>query len=544
MPKFEIFDRSQGFTLADPDITPITTYVRQNLDGTLTTTEDGTDPLVRRLDPDTGLIVPQRQIYGAIRVIPAVTAKILQLANGLQLTWPGSPSIVRYTVWVQRGGRLFYPVAFGTGTSWTDPEVSDGETVRYQVTGVDSSGVSSLIFDLTSTQQPRTYIDPVIITAPGTYHDLNINNEDPNGQAVRVKAGVQGVNIQNLRLRTRNDAIVLEAGAAANIQNVVAWARHPLVANRAKGKFLNASKPASVIAQHVSFEGFSIGLYADGQATTVCQKLLWQYWRSRNIDCRQTTSTGYAQVKQLEGHAFQVNHCFQVKEYDILDGVAIQEYQVGLVNDAGNNYVSSGLSTRKALISRNLIDGIWPFDGTADPNTALGGQSGCAFITDGDSDGTAAQNGNLEISYNLAVATSNYGYGIANGNGIEAHHNQGVTSGYLPDGVTVNRATNGGLYVSSAYAGTPNSTLSNANVHDNTMMCWNLIGSRNKPPGANNGYINNNAYDWSQVGQNGNVQTNNAYDNRAPDVALERAAHLAFVQAQSAASRAAGVTAF
>lgn len=495
-------------------------------------------PALALTESPTGLLLPFFMLSGSVN---AGATSVTQLANSLQLNWVGSVAFVLYVVYVQRGGRLFYPVAVGTGTTWTDGEVADGETVRYQVYGLEAGGASTLLLDLSKAQQPRTYLAPLTITAPGTYGG-NYSNDDPSAAAIKVNAGVQGVNIVNARLLSRNDALYLANGSAANLQNVVGWARHPLVSGRANGKFLNGAVPASVTAQHVCMEGFSYGVYIDGQRTTNVQKILLQYWRSRNNNSKQTNATGYDLLRSVPGHAFQANSCWQVPQYDVLDGEAIQEYGVGLVEDVINNFVSSGVVGRQAQITRNAIYGMWPLDGTADPNTALGTQAGCGIITDGDSDGTAIQNGNIRISYNLILAVANCGVGVANGNTIEVDHNQILVSGYLPDGFSVSKAANSGLYVSNAYSGTPNSTLNNANVHDNTSMDWNLIGSRNKNPG--NGFINNNAYDFSQVGINGNTQTNNAIDGRTADVALEVAAFLSYVKSQASAGRSAGTTAF
>ena len=62
MAKYTIFDRAQGGLVeADNALVAVTTFLRQNLDGSIMSTTDATDPLILGYDPAQGKRVPQRQ---------------------------------------------------------------------------------------------------------------------------------------------------------------------------------------------------------------------------------------------------------------------------------------------------------------------------------------------------------------------------------------------------------------------------------------------------------------------------------------------------
>jgi len=416
-------------------------------------------------------------------------AQILVNANSLTLIWPTTSAFVMYAVMRQRGGREFYLRDFvGVGT-YTDQTLPDGEAANYRVFGISNSATWTLIATLGSAQQPRTYKSPVTLSQ-GQAITGNYASADPSVPAIIIPAGVTNYSVTNARVKHAGDGILANSGSDGLISNLIGFGVHPGVANSSHGKLINAQKPAGITVEYVDSEAASFVLYVNGQSTSSVQRIVLRKWRATGMQCLKTNANGtYQLVRGAVGHAFQADHCFSVPVYDVEDGEVLTEPGVGLIEDPINNYVSSGLSTRKYNIRRLCIFGLWPITKGADPNTDPGFNAGCGIISDGaQPDSDDSKHGNGLITQNLLLATGNAGIGVGNGNDQEVSFNKVVCSGQYPDG-TVNRGTNVGIYV-NAYSG---GTVKRTYLHDNQSMCWDRPGSRNKNPG--DGYNYNNAYD-------------------------------------------------
>jgi hypothetical protein len=437
---------------------------------------------------------------GGVAINP--DAGILNMPNSLVVVWPLSSAFVAYQIMRQRGGRLFYTRDTVSGSTYTDQTLQDGETAAYRVYGISAQGVGTLIFEGTGTQQPRPYQAPITV-AQGQTVSGNFRSLSPSVPAITVPAGVTNYRITNFRVAHAGTGISVGANSDGVISNGIGLGLHPGVANSTHGAFVSASRPAGLTVESVDFDQALFGLYVNGQSTTTVKRLIFRKWRGTNMQSLKTASVGYQKARGYAGHVFQADHCFSIPVYDVEDGECVQEYLVGLDEDAINNYVSSGIASRRGNIRRLCLWGLWPIDGTTAPSTSTGYNYGCGIITDGiQPDADDSKHGQLHIYENLILGSGNAGIGLANGNDVECDHNKIVTSGFLPDG-TVNRGTNVGLYL-NAYSG---GDVKRTNAHDNQSMCWDRPGSNNKPNPTD--YPYNNAYDFSAVGKLGNVQSNN-----------------------------------
>ena len=457
----------------------------------------------------------------------ALTPAVIQMPNSLVLVWPSNTNYVSYYVQRQRAAGRYWLMASGylLSNTWVDQALPDGVSCTYRVYGVLSNGSSTLITTLTGTQAARTWNTAGLdITAAGTYSGGNYQSLSNTVAAVRVAANIVGdVFLRNVRVRSRGDGVQLGNNTDHYIQNVIGWADHPGVANSQQGSFVHGSgPPKGVTLQGALTEGWSFGLYVNGGAGVTTQRMVMRGVRSLNMDGRQTTLTGYNQVRGgTLAHTFQADNVYQCPEMDIEYNEAIQEYGVGLTEDAFNIYMSSGTPARPYRMRYNLAYGGYPLDGTADPATAPGAASGCAFIHDGPNTTAATNHGYGRISYNTAIGWANASFAIAAGTNTEWAFNEGYTSGWIPNGTGVGsvtmRACNVGMYMAPQYTVTAGS-FNNHNAHDNAILHMERPGSRNQPT---NTY--NNTYDFSGQGTTqGNVTTPNNVNAGGADQDLSR----------------------
>lgn len=441
----------------------------------------------------------------------ALTPAVIQMPNSLALVWPSSAVYVSYYVQRRRAVGRYWLMASGyiLSNTWVDQSLPDGITSDYRVFGVAANGVATLIATLTGTQAARTWNTAGLdITVAGTYSGGNFQSLVNTAAAIRVSPNIVGdVFIRNVRVRSRGDGIRLGSGTDHYINNVIGFGDHPGVAASQQGSFCIGQTPKGVTLQGALTEGWSFSLLVNGGASTLVQRMVMRGVRAMNMDARQTTAGGYNQVRGgTLAHTFQADNVYKCPEMDIEYNEAIQEYGVGVTEDAFNVYMSSGTAARPYRMRYNLAYGGFPLDGTADPATALGAASGCAFIHDGPNTTDPTNHGFGRVNYNTAIGWANASFALAAGQNMEWDRNEGYTSGWIPNGTGVGsvtmRACNVGMYMANQYPLTAGS-FDNLNAHDNSMMHVERPLSANQPGGG----TYNNTYSFTGAGTRGNVAT-------------------------------------
>jgi hypothetical protein len=275
----------------------------------------------------------------------------------------------------------------------------------------------------------RTVYDgPKVITAGGVYSG-NWSSGDPNIPAVEVRT-VQPVVIKNSNLRGKGHLIQTTVrDANLTVIDTVGEGLNPGVSGRYPGRFVKAEYPSNLRVEN-NLLNHTSGIYILGFANKPESggTVKVRYNRSRNIDGRYSTGSGYSDTNFYRVQFLQLNQVKNVPGMEVAWNEVVNEPYKSRVEDNISVYKSRGTPASPLDIHHNYIQGAYP----ALPNSQ--GYSGGGIVTDGEAQVESDATAYVKVHHNRVIDTTNYGVAIYAGHDVELYANRTVSDGRLPDG--------------------------------------------------------------------------------------------------------------
>jgi parallel beta-helix repeat protein len=357
--------------------------------------------------------------------------------------------------------------------------------------------------------QPPLTVDDAYIKTNGNVITGNFQGTTTQA-AITIKTAA-GVTVSHSILKGPGDLIqATSVPATISVINTIGIGTNPNINNMQKGIFLHVNSFNNINMQNNKISHLRLGFYCNGYAgnkssanTLVIDKNVFL-----NVDGRPSNgSNSYASSGQYNGQAIHLGNVIGVPGIDIGWN--------HILNTAGQSSTgalieineSSGTSASPMQIHDNYISGAFPTVPGKDLY-AFGG----ILVNGQANDTTSNASSFINIANNRVNATANYGIAVLAGHDVTITANRVISSGFLPDGIT--------LYAMSAYgnaAAAVNLNLYNqpASVFFNNSVNNNVLGLI-----KNNGVNLPQRSDWILTGQGGALANNISF---VPDTSLSPA---------------------